>query len=114
MEQLLQFPLRSWKPGLNSEMYDVYIWEQGTEKPAVPQTSNITQIAYVVQQDKLRGFATDKTYNWQVTSKMDVKTESLSQTFIIAKLPNLIVTEVNIDNEVFSGKMIDISVEIKK
>ena len=73
MEQLLynSFTL-SWKPGLNSEMYDVYIWEQGTEKPAVPQTSNITQIAYVVQQDKLQGFATDKTYNWQVTSKMDV------------------------------------------
>ncbi|HEX5155157.1 MAG TPA: CARDB domain-containing protein [Parafilimonas sp.] len=108
-----KFPFSvSWKPGNNSELYDVYIWEQGTGKPAGPLVST-NQIAASITQDKLPNFATGKTYNWQVTARNGCSgTESIIQAFTIAELPNLIAGNVDIPDTVNSGQLIDFKAEI--
>src|SRR5690606_26684594 len=57
----------SWMPGANSLSYDIYVWDDGTTRPATPTKANMTNISYDIS--KTSGLIYGNTYNWQVVSK---------------------------------------------
>lgn len=104
--------LLSWIPGNHTLSYDIFIWEDGTPKPAAPFVSNHTKISYTIA--KNAGLLYDKVYNWQVVSKNGcLQTAGPVQTFRLRKATDLAVTNVTAPLSVNSGQRITINWTVK-
>lgn len=102
----------SWVPGNNTMSYDLYVWETGTSRPAVPMTANRTLINYTLTTQS--GLKYDVDYNWQLVSKNGcLQTEGPIQTFRLRKAPDLVVTQVNVPASANSGQTITINWTVK-
>lgn len=108
-----KLPLQlSWVPGNHTLSYDVFIWENGTSKPAAPFVANLTTISYQVS--RTAGLIYDKVYNWQVVSKNGcLQTEGPVQTFRLRKATDLAVTQVVAPLTANSGQKITINWTVK-
>jgi hypothetical protein len=105
----LQSPVTiSWLPGLNNTHFDVFVWPQGSSRPANPTISNLTEIT-----TNVGGLTNDVIYNWQVQPKSPCAAGPLSpiQTFRTTKLPDLSVSSVTLptSSSVNSGEEIEVS-----
>lgn len=110
MDQKLPLVL-SWIPGSNTLSYDIFVWEDGTTKPANPFAQNISAVNYTLPKASL---TYDKTYNWQVVSKNGcLQTNSSVQTFALRKLPDLTVVEVFAPASANSGQTVTINWKVK-
>jgi subtilase family serine protease len=103
--------LLSWTAGSNALTYDLYVWEEGTTKPATPLISNLTGFGYTLP---LASLAYNKAYHWQVVSKNAcLQTASAVQTVRLRPLPDLMVNQVNIPENANSGQTISINWTVK-
>lgn len=102
----------SWIPGSHTLSYDVFVWENGTPRPATPFAANLAQINYTVPTNA--GLIYDKIYNWQVVSKNGcLETAGPVQMFRLRKATDLAVTQVSAPLTVNSGQKITINWTVK-
>ncbi len=109
------FPVSlSWQASGISQVYDLYIWPEGSTQPASPFAANLQAVAAVIYNgSQLPGFAPGVRYNWKVITKNACKqSNGVTAYFIISKLPNLVLQSVQAADTVFSGKAIDITVNV--
>ncbi|MBL0180931.1 MAG: hypothetical protein IPP96_01075 [Chitinophagaceae bacterium] len=101
----------SWVPGINTETYDLYVWDSATAQPGIPYKTNITGISYTIPQ---LTFAYNTTYKWRLVSKNPCNQVSGPiQTFRLIPLPDLAVTSVLAPATAISGQNITISWTVK-
>ncbi|MBO9562795.1 MAG: hypothetical protein J7621_08480 [Niastella sp.] len=104
----------SWAPATNALVYDLYIWGSGDPVPAEPSQKDLTQIGYIIDQHLLPGLAPGKVYNWKVVARNSCRsTESAVMSFSISDLPNLIVQDALLPASAFSGRSIDVALQVK-
>jgi len=99
----------SWIPVENATQYFFKIWKEGEEIPALP--NRIT-----TQNNVNYGIAPLTTYNWQIISADDdCSTASPIQSFTTASFENadLVVPNVAVPVNPFSGQTIELSWEVK-
>lgn len=102
----------SWVPGANSLAYDIYIWDEGSARPATPAKANVTTISYNIS--KTSGLIYGNTYNWQVVAKNGcLVKDGPVQTFTLREAADLTVTEINTPTSANSGQKITISWKVK-
>lgn len=108
-----KLPLQlSWVPGSNTSSYDLYVWEIGTTRSSTPEVPGLNSISYSVTPQL--GLKYDTEYNWQVVSKNGcLQTSGPTQTFKLRKVPDLVVSEVNVPATANSGQTITISWKVK-
>ena len=99
----------SWTPGEFSTVFDVFVWEEGTGKPAQPLVKDIQEINYtVLNLDK------GKSYLWQIHAKNNCfVTEGPVQSFFAAGLPDLIIQSYTTPETVVAGNSITVNWEVK-
>ncbi|MBX3253668.1 MAG: PKD domain-containing protein [Chitinophagaceae bacterium] len=109
------FPfLLSWQPSANAQQYDVYIWEDGTAKPAAAAISNLERIGVALYSYQIPGFVAGRKYNWQVHAKNACESvQSSISTFRVPDLPNLVIESVTVRDDLFSGQSTEIGVVVK-
>lgn len=101
----------SWVPGINTETYDLYVWDSATAQPGTPYKTNITGISYTIPQ---LAFAYNTTYKWRLVSKNPCNQVSGPiQSFRLIPLPDLQVTTVVAPTSAISGQTITISWTVK-
>ena len=109
----LSLPLGlSWMPSDNASNYDLFIWPSDEPKPQDAFASNIT----VIRTDFEHSFPEyGTTYNWQVISKYFgcESTPGPVQTFSMRHLPDLVITNVQIPQNAFTGQEIEVTWEVK-
>ncbi|SMD44234.1 gliding motility-associated C-terminal domain-containing protein [Aquiflexum balticum DSM 16537] len=99
----------SWTPGEFSVVYDVFVWEEGTEKPNQPIARDIQEINYTVQ-----SLEQGKSFLWQVHSKNSCfVTEGPVQRFAAAGIPDLTIQSYTAPEAVVAGNSITVSWEVK-
>ncbi|WP_262885468.1 CARDB domain-containing protein [Lunatibacter salilacus] len=99
----------SWTPGDFTVVYDVFVWEEGNDKPTQPVAKDITDINYTLQ-----NIDPQKSYLWQVHSKNScLVTEGPVQNFVAAGLPDLTIQSYNAPEAVVAGNTITVSWEVK-
>ncbi|MCD4696409.1 MAG: hypothetical protein K8S16_09245, partial [Bacteroidales bacterium] len=95
----------SWQPAENASFYDLYVWEAIAPPPSQPVDSNITSIQYTYNN---LNYATS--YKWKLIAKNPCfQTESQIQSFEVAELPDLIVTDIQVPANPMTGQEIQIS-----
>jgi len=100
----------SWFPAADATSYDLYVWAANTPKPATPTVTNIGAINYIFS--GLIPYGT--TYQWQVVARNPCGlTEGSVQTFTLRKLPDLVVSAVEVPASVFSGHSLSMKWEVK-
>ncbi|EPR70575.1 CARDB domain-containing protein [Cyclobacterium qasimii] len=99
----------SWTPGEYSTVFDVFVWEEGTEKPTQALAKDIQKINYAVPNlDK------GKSYLWQVHAKNNCfVTEGPVQSFFAAGLPDLTIQSYTAPETVVAGNSITVTWEVK-
>jgi hypothetical protein len=103
--------LLSWQPATQALTYDVFVWEEGSPKPATPFATNLTGFGYTLP---IGSLVYNKTYQWQVVSRNAcLFTESAIQTFTLRPLPDLEVVTVNIPANANSGQTISLNWTVK-
>lgn len=102
----------SWLPGENALSYDLYLWQDGSSKPATPFAANLTAISYTLPRNAALIY--DQIYHWQVVSKTGcLQTNSPEQTFRLRKAPDLNVTQVLAPVTANAGQTITINWTVK-
>ena len=95
----------SWIPVEGAAQYFFKIWKEGEEAPTLPTLiTDQNTVTYAT--------APETTYNWQVFSVAPTcSTPSLIQSFTTDNfvLPDLIVHNIQLPNEPFSGQSIEVS-----
>lgn len=100
----------SWTPAEDATYYDLYIWPQNSNTPESPTVSDINQINVSFNGALEYGLS----YNWNIHARNACySTPGDIQQFNLRELPDLIVENVSINQEVFAGLPLDISYEIK-
>lgn len=95
----------SWKNIMNS-VYDLYLWEAGTEMPKTPSVTNLTNYSYISRDYCKYG----KSYQWKVVARNKCSTlESEVAAFKIRHLPDLHIYNVEADSKVYSGKTLTVT-----
>jgi hypothetical protein len=105
-------PTLSWIPGNNSTSFDVYLWEAADgDRPEKPVYKNIQSPQITFRQDELVP-ATD--YNWQILSRNGECgiTEGAVQTFSTQDLPNLIVSDLAIQSNGYTGEPVSVTFQV--
>ncbi|MBO9563924.1 MAG: hypothetical protein J7621_14170 [Niastella sp.] len=107
--------LLSWKASGASQLYDVYVWPDGTAQPAQPLRKDLTAVGATINTAaELPGFAPGKKYNWKVVAKNACsQSAGNTQTFTISELPNLTLVDVQAPSTVFSGNTIDVAIQVR-
>ncbi|UOQ69176.1 CARDB domain-containing protein [Hymenobacter volaticus] len=103
----LSLPLNlSWKPSVNAESYDLYIWPASEPvPPSVPFANNLTSINYTVT----KGLDFGILYNWRVVAKNKCNSsESLVQRFALRQLPDLLVYDLQVPESAIAGTPIGV------
>ncbi len=110
----ITFPVTfSWNPISNAVSYDLYVWEDGAQKPAAPTVSNLTGVSFVFKHDG-SFFKYGKSYRWYIVAKRACqKVESRAYLFRFLIHPNLITTEVTGPATVFSEGSITVNYKVK-
>ncbi len=98
----------SWSTVENA-VYDIYIWETGTEIPTVPYAAGVQTFRYTCS-----GFCQyGKNYSWKVIARNAcTNIESSVAQFKLRSLPNLHVTEINC-SDAYGGKIMTVSWKVK-
>ncbi|HRY31771.1 MAG TPA: CARDB domain-containing protein [Bacteroidales bacterium] len=106
----LNLPLLfTWSPAMAASHYDLYVWELGNPEPTTPLVSNITQISLLLSYFLEYG----KSYSWRIVSKNPcIQTPGPVQTFSVRYLPDLVVSEVTVPSQAYSGQLINFSFQI--
>lgn len=98
----------SWLPPAFASTYDLYLWQSTESKPLTPTYANLNQIL-INHSNLIQG----ATYFWQLHAKNScLETLGPVQSFTIASLPDLIVQNVQVPTNAFSGQSITISWEV--
>lgn len=104
----------SWAPASHALVYDLYVWANGTPVPAEASRKDINQIGYVIDQALVPEVSPGKVYNWKVVARNSCRsTESAVMSFVISDLPNLIVQDALLPAAAFSGRSIDVALQVK-
>lgn len=104
----------SWSPAANALVYDLYIWPAGDPVPATPSQKDLTQIGYIIDQRLLVDLAPGKLYNWKVVARNSCRsTESAVMSFRVSDLSNLTVQDALLPASAFSGRSIDVALQVK-
>ncbi len=105
----IQRPVQfSWSSIENADVYDLYVWFAALPEPSEPIVAAIDQITYQLNSNFLPGVS----YHWKVVARNPCSTlSSPIQTFTIQSLPDLVVNNVQVPSEPFSGQEIEISWE---
>lgn len=99
----------SWSPGSNAGLYDVFVWQQGTAKPAQANYPGLTKLS-LQPANLLPGV----TYRWQVVPRnCQPGAASPEQSFTVAYLPDLIVQNIQIPSNAFSGLPIQVTWRVR-
>jgi hypothetical protein len=95
----------SWQPCTNTSVYDVYIWKASDPVPVQPVKANLSAIQYT---HAGLNFAT--AYKWKVIAKNPCfETGSNVMNFSIAELPDLVISNIQVPENPFTGQQIEIS-----
>lgn len=109
------FPLAlSWKASGLSQLYDVYIWPEGTLQPGTPFIANLQSVALVLNSgSQLPLFAPGKKYFWKIVTKNACnQSPGVTQSFLISDLPNLVPISLLAPDTSFSGNTIDVTIQV--
>jgi hypothetical protein len=99
----------SWTPATNASVYDFYLWEAGSNRPAGPTMPNQTGINLT-----RTNLAPDKTFFWQVASRNSCFTTfSDTLSFSTVGQPDLIVDSIAIPSAVLSGTQITVTYRVR-
>jgi PKD repeat protein len=99
----------SWD-AIENAVYDLYLWETGTETPVVPFVAGLTAFRYSNTSSYCQY---GKSYTWKVVARNEcIAIESETAQFRIRELPDLHVTAVNF-SEAFVGKTLTVSWKVK-
>ena len=96
----LSIPL-SWSPVPFATHYDIFVWEVGSGVPIQPTVPNLSNFNYLLNQSFLDY---GKSYHWKIKAyNQFCESESVTQTFTIVNLPDLIVSNIVAPDTVNSG-----------
>ena len=99
----------SWSK-INNAVYDLYIWEEGGNEPAVPTFGGITTTTF----NNATFCKYGKRYNWKVMARGGCNSvSSTTGTFSIRTLPDLIVTGIQHPQELYPGDQVTVVITIK-
>jgi len=107
----LQLPFTlSWDPSNNTSNYDIFIWPDTINQPAVPFVSSLANPNFTVTSGVNYGI----NYNWRVISKNDCfTTEGPVQQFSLRLLPDFAVSNVSSGETMIQpGDVINLSWDI--
>jgi hypothetical protein len=105
-------PTLSWIPGSNSTSFDVYVWKTvDGERPEIPLYEAL-QSAQISLKKNETEHATD--YNWQIVSRNGECgiTEGPVQAFSTQDLPNLIVSDIEIQTDGYTGQPFSVTFQV--
>jgi len=105
-------PTLSWLPGNNSTSFDVYLWETADgERPEMPIFESIPSAQITLSQNEVEH---DTEYKWQIISRNGECgiTEGPVQTFSTQDLPNLIVSDLQIQTDGFIGQPVSVIFQV--
>ncbi|MBK7438660.1 MAG: hypothetical protein IPI77_18355 [Saprospiraceae bacterium] len=112
---ITRFPFSlSWLASGANEVYDLYVWPEGTQQPTMPIIVDTNGVAYLIFNGyQLPGFAPGKKYLWKVITKNScLQSNGISSSFVISELPNLVLQSVEAPDNTFSGNSIDITIKV--
>ena len=98
-----------WQPSPNTTSYNLFLWEDGASVPTTPYSSNISSTTI-----RLYNLKYGQLYRWKIVSINDCSSvESTVQTFKVRQLPDLIVTDIKVPDNIESGSKFNISFKVK-
>lgn len=101
-----------WDRSYHAAYYSLYLWPDGSPKPATPTASPIFYNYYYDQitYQPAKPLATNTTYHWQVVAVNVVgSTPGPEWTFTTEKLPELQVSAISLPARAYSGMPIEVS-----
>ncbi len=103
------FPLTlSWSPVSGATNYDVYVWQDGSSRPATPLRSGLVSISTTINQNELIVLY-GKSYKWQVRAyNTYCQVWSPQNLFTVKELPDLTVSSISAPASAFSGSDITV------
>ncbi len=99
-------PTLSWLTSGRATQYDLYIWPDTTIRPQNPTANSLASTQYSLPSPLNFG----QTYSWQVAAKNVYSTTwGPTWSFVVATLPDLVVSNVQVPPTAFSGQSVQVS-----
>ncbi|AEE49027.1 CARDB domain-containing protein [Haliscomenobacter hydrossis] len=98
----------SWSPIENATSYDLFVWLAVQAEPTIPTVAGLTGLNYQFSQELAYGAQ----YRWKIVAHNPCTSVSSSvQTFTVKSLPDLVIRQIKVPNEPFSGQITEITWE---
>ena len=101
----------SWQPATGATDYDLYVWPDTTAPPATPVKSAVPGLQTTVGIPSVMPGAT---FNWQLVANnfVCVSTPGSVQTFTTRYMPDLVVSNLQVDTAAYTGQPLLVSLEV--
>ena len=98
-----------WQPSVNTLKYSLFLWKEGDVVPATPRVDNIFGTS-----TRVYNLEYGQNYHWFILSKNQcLQDTSVTQTFTVRELPDLIMTGFSAEDTVLSATRFEVSFTVQ-